>query len=80
MKFTELDGQKLGQVLLLAPLYAINHKHSTIKEAILDMNSKPEDSSELEYVKDLFTLDSDEIADKWFEGNKNIVGIFFEDK
>lgn len=44
------------------------------------MNTNPEDSLEVEYVIDLFTLDSDEIADKWFEGNKNIVGIFFEDK
>lgn len=80
MKFTNLDSHKLGQILLLAPSYAINHKHPTVKEAILDMNTNPEDSLEVEYVIDLFTLDSDEIADKWFEGNKNIVGIFFEDK
>ena len=80
MKFSKLDDQKLVQVLLLAPVAALQNKQSMVKDAILDMNNSSEDSLEVEYINDLFSLSTDKIIDKWFGGQEDIAGIFFKEE
>ncbi|MBB4823876.1 hypothetical protein HNO89_001096 [Sporosarcina luteola] len=83
MKFNNLDNIKLGQILLMVPAFAISHNHTTIKQAISEMDSSLDNTLEVEYVNDLFSLSTHEIADKWFDGfdeNNGMVGIFYEDK
>lgn len=83
MKFNNLDNVKLGQILLMVPTFAIYHNYSAIKQAIAEMDSSLENTLEVEYVNDLFSLSTNEIADKWFDGfdeNNGMVGIFYEDE
>lgn len=78
MKFRKLNDHKLAQVLLVAPLSVIYHKHSTIKEALLEMNTSFKNSIEVEYVNDLFSLSTNEITDKRYEGKDIIVGFLLK--
>ena len=72
MKFTEIDHQKLSKVLFQATLTAIQQQHKTVKHAMLDFESSTKNTLEDEFIKDLFYLTTDEIADKWFGGKDNI--------
>jgi hypothetical protein len=79
MKLNELDHHKLAQILLVTPLSSLHQKHSTIKETILEMNAT-ENSLEVEFINDLFCLSTDEVADKWYEGNDDIIVFFFKEE
>lgn len=80
MKFNKLDNIKLGQILLMLPTFAKYHNHASIKQAISEMDSSLEKTLEVEYVNDLFSLSTNEITEKWFDGNDGIVGIFYKDE
>jgi hypothetical protein len=78
LKIGEINQQKLGQVLIQASLSAMHQKHETIKETMLEIVSSSENVKEWEFVKDLFILTTDEIADKWYGGKENIDGFYFK--
>lgn len=80
MKFTELNHQILAQILIASPFSAMDRKQSTIKESLLEMKSSPENSLEMEFLKDIFSLNTNEIIDKWYDANDTIVGFFFRDE
>ncbi|MBS4203525.1 hypothetical protein [Lederbergia citrea] len=72
MKIVELDQQKLGRVLIQASITALYQDEETLRDTMLSFEPESENNMEWIFVKDLFILTTDEIADKWFGGKDNI--------
>lgn len=79
MKIGELDQQKLGRVLIQASMTAHYQKKETLQETMLSFEPDSENTTEWKFVKDLFTLTTDEIADKWYGGKDNSIGFIFKE-
>ncbi|MGM0890425.1 MAG: hypothetical protein ACQEW5_26635 [Bacillota bacterium] len=78
MKIMDLDENKLTQILLMAPILAKNDNHLQIKTAMKEYPITLGNSLEIEFAKDLFTLTTGEIINKWYDGNFDITGLFFK--
>ncbi|MCM3638278.1 hypothetical protein M3152_11125 [Sporosarcina luteola] len=72
MKIAEVDQQKLGRVLIQASITALYRNEETLRDSMLSFEPESENDLEWSFVKDLFILTTDEIADKWFGGKDNI--------
>ncbi|NHN33530.1 hypothetical protein [Paenibacillus agricola] len=76
MKIETLNLEILGATLLrIAPVaLKANHKwpKSTLKDYVL-----PEEGSEADFVRDLFTMETQAIVDKWYGGDDNAAGFLF---
>ncbi|PKR85636.1 hypothetical protein [Heyndrickxia camelliae] len=79
MKIGELDQQKLGRVLIQASMTALYQKNETLQETMLSFEPDSENKAEWNFVKDLFTLTTDEIADKWYGGKDKSIGFIFKE-
>lgn len=69
MKITELDYNKLANALLKTPLVSMKLNHKHLSSSLRDYVS-PDAGLEVEYVRDLFTLTTDEIITKWYGGDE----------
>ncbi|MFD9627375.1 hypothetical protein [Peribacillus muralis] len=78
MKIMDLDENKVIPILLMAPILANNENHQQIKTTMKEYPITPENSLEIEFVKDLFCLTTVEIIMKWYDGNLDITGLFFK--
>jgi hypothetical protein len=75
MKIGELKQQKLGRAFMQASLQALCQKDSTLQETLMNMDGLPANTMEWEFVKDAFTLTTEEMADKWYGGKDTIIGF-----
>jgi hypothetical protein len=75
MKIKELSLEKLGIVLLQVTPAAAHAHHKWVKSTIKDYMLPGKDQLELEFIRDLFTLTTEEIADKWYDGEENAIGL-----
>lgn len=73
VKINELDVMKLGEVLLNAAPASCLADHKWLKSTLKDYVLPSSDQLEVEFVKDLFTLPSEEIAEKWYGGKQNAI-------
>jgi len=78
MKIGELNHQQLGRVLIQASMTALYQKNETVQETILNLDPESENKMEWDFVKDLFTLTTNEIADKWYGGKDAAIGFYFK--
>lgn len=78
MKIGELNHQQLGKVLIQASMTALYQKNETLQETMLSFEPDSENKMEWTFVRDLFTLTTDEIADKWYGGKDNTIGFYFK--
>ncbi|MCM3454827.1 hypothetical protein M3685_12945 [Heyndrickxia oleronia] len=79
MKIGKLDQQKLGRVLIQASMTALYQKNETLLETMLSFEPDSENKTEWKFVKDLFTLTTDEIAEQWYGGKDNSIGFIFKE-
>ena len=78
MKIGELNQQVLGRILIQASMTALYQKNKTLQETMLSFEPDLENKMEWNFVKDLFTLTTDEIADKWYGGKDNTIGFYIK--
>jgi len=64
-KIDELDSKKALQVLTSIPLIFEKLNHKSITRSGFESYIKPSEV-EGEYIKDLFTLETKEIVEKWY--------------
>lgn len=76
MKISELDKDKVFQILLRTPLVSMQANHKHIKSTLRDYVFP--NTLESEYVKDLFTLETDEIIEKWYGGKEQAGTLLFQ--
>ncbi|MGE6259713.1 hypothetical protein ACQKCU_17790 [Heyndrickxia sporothermodurans] len=79
MKIGEVNFQELGKVLIQASMTALHQKKVTLHETMLDIDSFSENKIEWEFAKDLFTLTTEEIADKWYDAKDKSIGFYFKE-
>jgi hypothetical protein len=77
MKIKECNDAKLGLLLKNFPLVSIQLGHSKIQGAVQEYLDQCEDTVELEFVRDLFTLTVLEIIDKWYGGEEAAFDLIF---
>lgn len=71
MLFQRLDKEKLGENLLRLPLVSFHANHKKVQYTVRDYVLPSEDNLEGQFVRDLFTLTTDELIEKWFDGEDN---------
>ncbi|MBS4172178.1 hypothetical protein [Bacillus sp. FJAT-49736] len=79
MKIEELNQQSLGKALIQASMTALHQKKQTLQETMVSLNSYPENELEWNFIKDLCTLTSEEIAEKWYGANREDIGFYFKE-
>lgn len=79
MKIGELNHQELGRVLIQASMTALHQKKDSLQKTMLGFDSNFENKMEWDFVKDLFTLTTDEIADKWYDAKDKEIGFYFKE-
>ena len=77
LKIQSLDEKKLFNILLRTPLVSMHAHHKHIKSTLKDYVMPSEDDLEAQYVKDLFTLETDEIIEKWYGGEEAAATLLF---
>ncbi|MER2170930.1 MAG: hypothetical protein ABS938_09860 [Psychrobacillus psychrodurans] len=80
MKAEELDFSKVGSRLFGAPLASLQGHHKYLKSTFDDYISVDEDDLEGEFVKDILTLSTPEIIDKWYGGTDEALTFILEAK
>lgn len=73
MKIQELNLEKLGSLLLNVAPGSIHANHKWIKSTVKDYVLPTEGQVELDFIRDLFTLDNKDIADKWYNGEQGAI-------
>ena len=69
MEIRKLDSEKLGEILLRVPLGSMQAHHKKIQSTINDNFLPGDENLEGQFVRDLFTMDTQEIIDKWYGGS-----------
>ncbi|WP_338465118.1 hypothetical protein [Shouchella rhizosphaerae] len=69
MKIKELDTERLYLILIKLPLVSNHANHSWIKSTLKDYVLPGENQLEAQFVKDIFTLKTEEIIEKWYGGD-----------
>lgn len=77
MLIDRLNLEKVGDILKRVPLASMqaNHKKasSTVKYDMLPGES----DLELQFIKDVFEKNTDEVIDKWYNGKENAADLLF---
>jgi hypothetical protein len=77
LKIQELDQNRLGQLLSRIPLASMQAHHKKVSSTMRDYILPTEDDLEAQYVRDLFVLTTDEIINKWFDGEESAADLLF---
>lgn len=75
MEIKKLNAEKLANTLLQVPLVSMQLNHKHIKGSLRDYVSPSEENYEGQFVKDLFTLETDQIIEKWYGGKEEARSI-----
>ena len=78
MLIEKLNTDKVAEILLRVPLISMQLNHKHIKSSLRDYVSPGENHLEAQYVKDLFTLVTDEIIEKWYGGKDDAEILLFK--
>lgn len=78
MKIQELDTKRIGELLLRVPLASMHAHHKKISSTMKDYILPSENDLEAQYVRDLFVLNTDEIIDKWYDGEESAADLLFK--
>lgn len=79
MKINELDLERLGAMLLRVAPIAKKAHHKWPKSTLRDY-FLPEVGGEGEFIRDLFVLSTDEIVEKWYDGEAGAMSIIHPPK
>ncbi|ARA98605.1 MULTISPECIES: hypothetical protein [Anoxybacillaceae] len=71
MLYQKLDKEILGERLLRLPLVSHLAHHKRVQYTVRDYTLPGKNDLEGQFVRDLFTLTTEEIIDKWFGGLEN---------
>lgn len=71
IKVQKLNLNKLTDLIIRLPLASLQGHHKKVCDTVKDYVLPNEDQLEMEFTKDLFILNTDEIIDKWFDGKEN---------
>lgn len=66
-----LDTKKLGNLLLTIVLSSNHLGHKNLKGVFAYIRKEKGENLEIEYIKDVFTMKTPDIVNKWFGGDKN---------
>lgn len=80
MKIADLNTEAIAQTLLRVPLVAMHAHHKYPKSTLKDYVVPSEDNLEAQFVKDVFTLTTDEIIEKWYDGQDEAASLLFAQK
>lgn len=75
MDISKIDKEKLAQKLLAAPLASFKGKHQWPKSTFESYIYPDDDDVEGHFVKDLLTLNTPTMIDKWYGGPKGAATI-----
>lgn len=79
MLFQKLDTNKIGEIVLRIPLISYQLHHKRISSTIRDYVFPDDNHLEGQFVRDLFVLTTNELIDKWFDGEEKaaelIIGL-----
>lgn len=68
MRIKDCDNVKLGLIMKRIPLSSLRMGHQKISATMKDYIIPGKNDTELEYVVDLFNLSTEEVIEKWFNG------------
>ncbi|MHC8517002.1 hypothetical protein [Sporosarcina sp. ITBMC105] len=75
MNLSDIDKEKLAQKVLLAPLVSFKGKHQWPRSTFESYVYPDEDDVEGHFVKDLLTLNTPSMIEKWFGGEEEAAAI-----
>lgn len=71
MKFQKLDKERLGDSVFGLALASHSANHKKVLHTVRDYLCPGEGDLEGQFVRDLFVLTTEELIDKWFDGEEN---------
>ncbi|MEK3822105.1 hypothetical protein MKY20_23770 [Cytobacillus sp. FSL W8-0315] len=71
MLFSKLDREKIGETVLRLPIVSFHAQHKKVQYTVKDYFLPSEDNLEGQFVRDLFIMNTEELIDKWFDGEEN---------
>lgn len=80
MKVQELNAEALAQTLMRVPLVSMQANHKYPKSTLKDYILPSENNLESQFVKDVYTLTTEEIIDKWYNGKTEATSLLFKSK
>lgn len=78
MKVRELNPELIGKSLLGIPVASFHANHTYPKSTIKDYIDIQDDDLEGQFVKDMLTLKTNEIIDKWYGGKESAMNLILE--
>ncbi|PIC66756.1 hypothetical protein CSV71_08050 [Sporosarcina sp. P21c] len=75
MDLSKLEKEKLAQKVLLAPLVSLKGKHQWPRSTFQSYVFPEDDDLEGQFVKDLLTLNTPDMIEKWYGGEENALTI-----
>ncbi|QUG79117.1 hypothetical protein [Bacillus subtilis] len=75
MKFYDLDEKRLGEMIWKIPLISKKLNHVHMKGSVRDYINPNSDILEQEFIYDLFTLKTDEMIEKWYDGEEGAADL-----
>lgn len=76
MKIKDLNPEILGELLLRVAPVAMQAQHEWPKSTMIDYIN-PTSEGEAEFIRDLFTLKTEEIIEKWYGGRDGAAQLLF---
>ncbi|KGP72145.1 hypothetical protein [Pontibacillus yanchengensis] len=70
MKISKLNSQRVGEILLGAPLKSYQANHNKIQATMKDSITPSDEHLEGKFIHDVFTKNTQEIIDEWYDGDE----------
>ncbi|MYL32310.1 hypothetical protein GLW08_06010 [Pontibacillus yanchengensis] len=70
MKISKLNSQRLGEILLGTPLKSHQANHNKIQSTMEASITSSEEHLEGKFVHDVFTKNTQDIIDEWYDGDE----------
>jgi hypothetical protein len=77
MKIRDIDYAVLGEKVVRLALASHHANHKKVSSTVKDYILPSEDQLEACFLKDLFVLNTEDIIEKWFDGEDNANDIIF---
>jgi hypothetical protein len=71
MLFEKLDRERLGEMVLRLPLSSHHLDHKKVQYTVKDYIIPEKGDLEGQFIRDLFTLSTEEMIHIWFDGSDN---------
>jgi hypothetical protein len=78
MRITELSSEKLGNAVWILPLISKNLGHKHVKSSVQDYLDAKTGSAEQEFIHDVFTMKTNDIIEKWFDGEEAAADLWMK--